>query len=122
MPGILAIEYALPDEVLTNEELAKQFRTWSEEKIFSKTGIKLRHIANKSQTASDLGVIAANKLFANGNIKREDIDFLIFITQSPDYILPTSACLIQDRLGLRKNIGAFDIVLDLYMVLQQLRD
>lgn len=109
MPGIFSIEYALPDEVLTNEELVKQFHTWSEEKIYSKTGIKLRHIANKSQTASDLGVIAANKLFDNGNIKREDIDFLIFITQSPDYILPTSACLIQDRLGLRKNIGAFDI-------------
>lgn len=109
MAGILAIEYILPNNVLTNEELVNQFKTWSVEKIYNKTGISSRHISDENQTASDLGVLAAEKLFASGIVKKDEIDFLIFVTQTPDYILPSSACLIQDRLGLRKDIGAFDI-------------
>ena len=109
MVGILAIEYTLPESILTNEELVEQFKTWSIEKIYSKTGIKSRHIVKDNQTASDLGVLAAQKIFASKIIKKDEIDFIIFVTQTPDYLLPSSACLIQDRLGLRKDIGAFDI-------------
>ena len=67
-----------------------------------------RHIAAPDQCASDLGVAAAEKLFAEHNIDRQSIDFLLLCTQTPDYPLPTTSCLIQDRLGLRTSIGALD--------------
>ena len=73
-----------------------------------KTGIIYRHICEDDETASDLAQRAAEKLFANG-VKRADIEYLIFCTQSPDYILPTTACLLQDRLNLSRDIGATDI-------------
>lgn len=78
-------------------------------KIADKVGVKERHVAVDSETATDLAVKAAEKLFAeNLEITKDSIDFIVFCTQSPDYLLPTSACLIQERLGLRTDIGAFD--------------
>ena len=109
MIGILGIEYVLPESRLTNEDLSKIFVTWSPEKIEKKTGIVSRHIANPDQTALDLGVEAAEKLLNNGIIDRDDIDLLIFVTQNPDYKLPTTACVAQERLALSKCTGAFDI-------------
>jgi len=76
--------------------------------IFSKTGVRQRHIAGPDECASDLGVAAAENLFAEHQIDRSTIDFLLFCTQTPDYPLPTTACLIQDRLGLPTSIGALD--------------
>ena len=108
MAGILGIEYILPDAELTNDELAADYKTWSANKILDKTGIEKRHVV-KGETAVDLGVSAAEKLFESGVVKREEVEFVLLVTQSPDYILPTSACIIQDRLGLNKRIGAFDI-------------
>jgi 3-oxoacyl-[acyl-carrier-protein] synthase-3 len=67
-----------------------------------------RHIAEEDECASDLAVQACRKLFASGSCRREDIDFLLFCTQSPDYFLPTTACMIQDRLGLPTTCGALD--------------
>lgn len=104
--GPIAIH--LPEKVETNAELAAMFPRWNMELIHSKTGIGERHIAAPGELPSDLGVAAANKLFAQFNIDRESIDFLLFCTQTPDYLLPTTACLIQDRLGLRTGIGALD--------------
>ena len=109
MAGILAIEYVLPDKLLTNEHLAVIYPTWSAEKIAKKTGIKTRHISEWSETAVDLGVAAAQKLIVKNVLLKEKIDFILCVTQSPDYKLPTSACIIQERLGLDKKIGAFDI-------------
>ena len=109
MAGILAIEYVLPEPLLTNEELAAEFKSWTAEKILRKTGIAQRHISKDDETAADLGYQAAEKLLSTGIISREDVDFIILVTQSPDYLLPTSACLIQERLGLPKACGAFDI-------------
>ncbi len=106
---IHAIECYLPKAVLTNEQLSAEFPDWSVDKIAEKTGIYERHIAAEGETAADLGVQSALKLFELGHCKPEDIDFLLFCTQSPDYLLPTTACLIQDRLGLRKDCAAFDI-------------
>jgi len=72
-------------------------------------GIHTRHIADENETAADLAVRAAEKLFATEtNINKKEIDFVLFCTQSPDYFLPTSACLIQDRLGLPTTCGALD--------------
>lgn len=105
---ISAIEYALPEGVLTNEDLVREYPDWSVEKIAEKTGIDRRHVVAAGECSSDLGVGAAEKLFASGAIAASSIDYLIFCTQSPDYFLPTTACVIQDRLGLATSIGAFD--------------
>lgn len=106
---IKGISYHLPDKVVTNEELVAEFPEWTVEKIADKVGVKERRVADDGETATDLAVKAAEKLFEdNPEITKETIDFVLFCTQSPDYILPTSACIIQERLGLRTDIGAFD--------------
>lgn len=108
MVKIKAISSYLPQMVVTNEELVKEFPEWSVEKIASKIGVEERRIAAEDETATDLAYNAAEKLFSQGKVKREDIDFVVLCTQSPDYKLPTSACILQNRLGLRTNIGAID--------------
>lgn len=106
---IKAISYYLPEEVLSNEDINREFPEWSVDKISSKTGIYKRHIAGEGQTASDLGLEAAGKLFEEWQISGDSIDFLILCTQSPDYFLPTSACLMQHKLSLPEKCGAIDI-------------
>lgn len=106
---IAAIATHVPDAILDNAELSALYPDWSADKIMEKTGIAKRHVAAPHETALDLGVAAAEKLFAKGAIQRGDIDFLIFCTQAPDYILPTSACIMQNRLRLSTGIGALDI-------------
>jgi 3-oxoacyl-[acyl-carrier-protein] synthase-3 len=106
---IKSVAYYLPERILSTEELIKDFPEWNVEKVASKVGIDQRHIADSDETALDMAVKAAELLFAeNADIERNNIDFVILCTQSPDYFLPTSACIIQERLGLRTNIGAFD--------------
>lgn len=104
---IKAISYYLPSEVLTNQALEKEFPEWSAEKVSAKVGIEHRHIAAADETAGDMACAAAEKLFADG-VDRTCVDFVLLCTQSPDYFLPSTACVLQDRLGLRKDIGAFD--------------
>ncbi len=98
----------LPEKVETNEDLQAENPQWDLSAIASKTGIHQRHIAAEDECSSDLGVAAAEKLFSEHNIDPQTIDYVLFCTQTPDYPLPTTACLIQDRLGLRTDIGAFD--------------
>jgi len=105
---IAEIEYYLPEKEVTNEEIAKEFPQWTVEKIYAKTGIMSRHVSAQNEFASDLAVKAANKLFEKGSVNREEIEFILYCTQSPDYYLPTTACLIQERLGLRTSCGALD--------------
>lgn len=105
---ISSISIYLPDKILSNEELAVIYKDWTAEKIFDKTGIKTRHIATEGECVSDLAEKAALKLFEENNIKPEDIDFILLATQSPDYLLPTTACMLQDRLGIPQTAGAFD--------------
>lgn len=104
---IKAIEVALPEKVLTNEELSADTE-WSADKIESKTGIAARRIAAQGELSSDLAVAAAKRLFAGGACAPTDIDFILLCTQSPDYLLPTTACLVQDRLGIPTSAGALD--------------
>ena len=103
-----AIAYFLPDAILNNATLAAGFSDWTPEKITEKTGILERHIAGENECASDLAVQACRKLFASSHCRREEIDFLLLCTQSPDYFLPTTACIVQDRLGLPTSCGALD--------------
>lgn len=106
--AIQAIEYSLPETVLTNAELASYSDQWTAEKIVAKTGIVERRLARRDQCATDLGVAAAEKLFDSGTTAPSDIDYLLLCTQSPDYFSPSSACLIQQRLGLPKDVGALE--------------
>ena len=106
---IKAIAYNLPENVLTNEMIAQEFPEWTVEKIDKKIGIKQRHVTKDGETASDLAVGAAEKLFAENNYDRSQIDYVIFVSQSPDYHLPTTACTIQTRLGLSQRITVIDV-------------
>ena len=98
----------LPEFVETNEMLAEQYPRWDLDLIAEKTGIQQRHIAAPEQTASDLAVLAAEKLISEQKIDRNEIDFVLLCTQTPDYPLPTTSCLIQDRLQLATRCGALD--------------
>jgi 3-oxoacyl-[acyl-carrier-protein] synthase-3 len=106
--AVRAIEYHLPEATLTNEALAQLYPDWSASKIENKTGILQRHVSGPDETAGDLGILAARKLFASGACAPQDIDFILFCTQSPDYFLPTTACLMQDALGIPEHAGALD--------------
>jgi 3-oxoacyl-[acyl-carrier-protein] synthase-3 len=106
---ISAIEYYLPEKTLDNGDLSKIFPEWTPAQIEKKTGIKTRHIAGAEETSTDMAVKAAQGLFLAGKAAPGEIDFVILCTQSPDYLLPTSACLIQDRLGIPTSSGALDI-------------
>jgi 3-oxoacyl-[acyl-carrier-protein] synthase-3 len=103
---ISIIETYLPDKVITNNELISSGTTLTATKIATKLGIEQRHVAAEHETSLDLAFQACTKLLAKLN--KSSIDFLILCTQSPDYFLPTSACILQDKLGLEKKIGAFD--------------
>ncbi|MEG0108672.1 MAG: ketoacyl-ACP synthase III [Lachnospiraceae bacterium] len=105
---IKAISYYLPEKVVTNEELVKEFPEWTVEKIANKVGVSERHIAADDETAGDMALKAAEKLFAEHNIDRSTIDMVVLCTQSPDYFLPSTACIIQAKLGLKERCGSFD--------------
>jgi len=105
---VAALAYSLPQKAVTTQDLANEFPEWSVEKIDSKTGIRERHIAGNDECASDLAVEAAHKLFDSGLCEPSAIDFILYCTQSPDYFLPTTACILQDRLGVPTTSGAYD--------------
>lgn len=109
MAYIQSIEYYLPENIVTNQEIIAE---WSNdanyEKLLSKIGVEKRHIAAKDELVSDLAIKAAKKLLENNSILPSEIDFLLLCTQSPDFVLPTTSCIIQDRLGIPTNCGAFD--------------
>jgi 3-oxoacyl-[acyl-carrier-protein] synthase-3 len=103
-----AISYHLPETIEGVDVLQHDNPDWDMTKILDKTGIRNRYISFPRETAVDLAFAAGKKLFEK-LINHEEIDLLILVTQSPDYILPTSACILQDRLGLSKNCMAFDV-------------
>ncbi len=105
---IKAISYFLPEKVVTNDDLVKEFPEWTVDKIAGKVGVSERHIVSENETAADMATQAAKKLFTEHGIDRSTIDFVLLCTQSPDYYLPTSACLIQNKLGLSTSCGALD--------------
>ena len=102
------IAYYLPEKIVTNEAISSDFPEWTVEKIASKIGINQRHIAKEDETATDLAIKAAECLFEKKIVEKESVDYVLFCTQSADYKLPTSACIIQHQLSLRTNIGALD--------------
>lgn len=107
--AIKAVTSFFPEGELTNDQLAEEFSDFTAEKIYDKTGISVRRIATKDECSSDLGIAAARRLFEQGVCSADEVDFLILVTQSPDYLVPTTACVMQDRLGLRTDCGAIDL-------------
>ncbi len=105
---IKAISYYLPEKIVTNEQLVEEFPEWSVDKIAKKVGINERHIAAEDETAGDMAYKAAEILIQENGIKRDSIDFVLLCTQSPDYFLPSTSCIIQSRLELSTRCGAFD--------------
>lgn len=103
---IEAIEYVYPEKRVTNKDLQKKFPLYDFEKFEKKVGIYSRFIVEE-ETALDLAVKAAQKLFEK-RIDKNEIDYILYCTQSPEYILPTTACILQHKLNLRKDIGALD--------------
>ena len=105
---IRAISYYLPERILTNEELAREFPEWDVDKVYNKVGVRRRHLAADGETAGDLAEKAARNLFEEYSIAPSESDFLLLCTQSPDHFLPSTACILQDRLGIPTSAGAFD--------------
>lgn len=105
---IKAIATYLPERTVTNAQLVAEFPEWSLDKVAQKVGVDVRHVAAEDETAGDMACQAALRLFAESSVKPTDIDFLLLCTQSPDYFLPSTACILQHRLGLPTTAGAFD--------------
>lgn len=105
MAFIKALTYYLPEAIVTNEQLEKELEGIM---VTAKTaGVESRRKAAKDEMASDLAVKAAEQLLKENGIESKEIDFLIYCTQSPDYFMPSSSCIIQDRLGIPTTAGAF---------------
>ena len=108
MAYIKGISYYLPERVVTNEELLKEFPEWSVDKVAKKVGVNSRHLAAEDETAGDMAEKAARKLFEEYSVSPSDIDFVMLCTQSPDYFLPSTASILQHKLGIPTTAGAFD--------------
>lgn len=107
--GIEALSAAVPSNTIHNLEYTDHFPAEDVKDIVEKTGIKERRFAPDGMTASDLCFAAAQKLFEENGVKPEDVDALIFISQTPDYRMPASSVILQDKLGLPKSTLAFDL-------------
>jgi 3-oxoacyl-[acyl-carrier-protein] synthase III len=103
---IKSIEYYLPENIVTNEDLQKENPHWNLDKVAEKSGVYQRHIAGKNETAYDLSVKACDKLFQTND--KNDIDGIIYCTQSPDYIMPSNSFLLHNHLNLKNRVFAYD--------------
>jgi 3-oxoacyl-[acyl-carrier-protein] synthase-3 len=108
--GIATIAFALGSEVQTNEALGLLNPSWDMARTFERSGVASRPIAAAGETALDLGERAARAMFESAAVQANDIDALIFCTQSPDHVLPPNSTLLHGRLGMRQDVMAFDIV------------
>jgi 3-oxoacyl-[acyl-carrier-protein] synthase-3 len=106
---IKGIACAVPDRIINNKEYNEVFGAESVQKFINMTGVKTRHVAFDEQCTSDLCYVAANKLLEKLSWESTTIDALILITQTPDYAVPATACVLQHRLGLSEDCIAFDV-------------
>lgn len=109
--GITAMAAAVPKRVIKNREYTEVFTKEEAAEIVDKTGIEERRFSDADTCSSDLCLAAAEKLFVDNNINKEEIDLLVFISQTPDYRMPATSVTLQHRLGLSNNTIAFDITL-----------
>jgi 3-oxoacyl-[acyl-carrier-protein] synthase III len=97
----------LPEKVVTNNDLAKIVET-NDEWIVSRTGIRERHYAASHESASDLAFIASQHAMLAAQVTASEIDLIIVATSTPDMVFPATACILQDKLGVKQSI-AFDV-------------
>jgi 3-oxoacyl-[acyl-carrier-protein] synthase-3 len=107
--GIRAIEYYLPEKKISNLELQELQPDWDMDKIFNKTGVRNRHVASANETALDLAIHATDKLFIKHDLSLDNIDGIIFCTQSQDYIMPSNSFLIHKHFGFKSHVWTFDL-------------
>lgn len=105
---IAGIGYSVPETVVTNEDLTKLYDT-SDEWIYTRTGIKERRVVSGNETAVDLGFRAAQGAIEKSGLKPEDFDCIICAASVPPQLYPTLACTLQSKLGMKKDIPAFDL-------------
>lgn len=109
--GVTALAGAVPRTVIDNYKYTEYFPEDQVKEVVDKVGIYQRRFADEKTCSSDLCFAAAEKLIADNNIDRNEIDLLIFISQTPDFRMPATSVLLQDRLGLPNSTIAFDISL-----------
>ena len=107
--GITAMSAAVPKHIIVNREYTEVFSKEEAAEIVDKTGIEKRRFADENTCSSDLCLAAAEKLIADNGIDKDDIDLLVFISQTPDYRMPATSVTLQHRLGLGNKVIAFDI-------------
>lgn len=107
--GISAMAAAVPNQVIENLKYTDYFPIEQVKEVVDKVGVIERRFADVDTCSSDLCFVAAQKLFYDNNIDRSEIDLLVFISQTPDYRMPATACTLQHRLGLSSSCIAFDI-------------
>ncbi|HRF72075.1 MAG TPA: beta-ketoacyl-ACP synthase III [Accumulibacter sp.] len=105
---ITGIGSFLPGQPVSNDDLARRGIETSDEWIVSRTGIRFRHLAENGETASDLGLQASHRALAAAGLEASDIDLIIVATSTPDFIFPSTACLLQSKLG-NQGATAFDV-------------
>lgn len=105
--GIIGTGWYVPEKVITNEDLEQMVDT-SDAWIVERTGIHERRVARKDQPTSDLAERAARMALENAGVTAEELDLIIVATMTPDRTIPSTACILQDRLGAAKA-GAFDL-------------
>lgn len=105
---IAAIEYVVPGQCVTNDDLDRRHPEWSIHDVAKRTGVLTRYICGPDETCLDLAAEACEKLFQTGVVSREDVGAIIVCTQSPDHIMPPNSTLLQHRLGLPNTVAAFD--------------
>ncbi|MDR2523330.1 MAG: ketoacyl-ACP synthase III [Synergistaceae bacterium] len=106
-PGIEAVEYWHPAQGASNDDLAREFGDWDARKAYRVTGVRNRYVGN--DRLSDMAAAAAEKLFQAHSVDRSTVDFLVLVTQTGDYLMPATACIVQDKLRLPHTCGAFDV-------------
>ena len=107
--GITAMSAAVPKRIVVNREYTEVFSKAEADEIVDKTGIEFRRFADENTCSSDLCLAAAEKVIADNEVDKDEIDLLIFISQTPDYRMPATSVTLQHRLGLSNKTIAFDI-------------
>jgi len=98
----------LPEKIVTNDDLSKTLDT-NDEWIQTRTGIRQRHIAAPEQETSDLALIASQRALTSAGLAASDIDLIVLATTTPDMMFPSTACILQDKLGIHNGSPAFDV-------------
>lgn len=107
--AITGMSFAVPEKILDNEEILRRFPQGNMESFLKVIGIEKRHILSEGESEGDIAVKAAEELFAQTGIDRSEIDSIVYCTQTVDYRSPTTATIMQHRLGLPSELLAFDM-------------